>query len=62
MQRNPSLSILIAIARVLSARRALELKYAGKGEVRYARRAVPAFLSEAITRAGAAIADATAIA
>jgi hypothetical protein len=61
MQRNPSLSTLIAIARVLSARRALDLKYAGTGEIRYATSAhLPSFLSEAITRAGAAIADSTA--
>jgi hypothetical protein len=61
MQRIPSLSTLIAVARVLSARRALELKYAGTGEVRYATSAVlPAFLAEAITRAGAAVADSTA--
>jgi hypothetical protein len=60
MQRVPSLSTLVAIARVLSARRALELKYGGNGEVRYATSAhLPSFLSEAITRAGAAIADAT---
>lgn len=58
MQRVPSLSTLIAIARVLSARRALEAKYAGKGEVRYATSAaIPSFLSEAITRAGASIAE-----
>jgi hypothetical protein len=61
MQRIPSLSTLIAIARVLSARRALDLKYGGSGEVRYATSAqLPAFLAEAITRAGAAIADSTA--
>lgn len=60
MQRVPSLSTLIAIARVLSARRALELKYAGNGEVRYATSAhVPSFLAEAVTRAGAAVADST---
>jgi hypothetical protein len=58
MQRVPSLSSLVAIARVLSGFRALDAKYAGKGEVRYATTAtVPSFLSEAITRAGAAIAD-----
>jgi hypothetical protein len=60
MQRVPSLTTLIAIARVLSARRALELKYAGAGEVRYATSALlPSFLSEAVTRAGASIADST---
>ncbi len=56
MQRVPSLSTLVAIARVLSGRRALEAKYDGKGEVRYQVNAiVPAFLSEAIARAGAAV-------
>ena len=58
MQRVPSLSSLVAIARVLSAHRALEAKFAGKGEVRYATSTVvPSFLSEAITRAGAAITE-----
>lgn len=60
MQRVPSLSTLVAIARVLSARRALELKYGGNGEVRYATSAqLPSFLAEAVTRAGAAVADST---
>jgi hypothetical protein len=58
MQRVPALSTLVAIARVLSARRALEAKYGGKGEVHYATNAVvPSFLSEAITRAGASITE-----
>lgn len=58
MLRVPSLSSLIAIARVLAAKRALEAKFDGKGEVRYVTSAMlPSFLSEAITRAGAAIAD-----
>ncbi|HSN30928.1 MAG TPA: hypothetical protein VLT45_31800 [Kofleriaceae bacterium] len=58
MQRVPSLSTLVAIARVLSARRALDAKYGGKGEVRYATSTlVPSFLSDAITRAGASIAE-----
>lgn len=58
IQRSPSLSILVAIARVLAARRALELKFDGKGEVRYAvGHTLPPELSEAITRAGAAISD-----
>src|SRR6476646_10122335 len=58
MQRVPSISSLIAIARVLAGRRALDAKYGGKGEVRYATSAaVPSFLSEAFTRAGAAIAE-----
>lgn len=56
MQRVPSLSTLVAIARVLAARRALEAKFDGKGEVRYAATSLPNFLSEAVTRAGAAIA------
>lgn len=58
MQRNPPLSTLFAIARVLGARRALEVKFDGKGEVRYVSSAtMPSYLSEAITRAGASIAD-----
>jgi hypothetical protein len=58
MQRVPSLSTLIAIARVLAARRALEAKYGSKGEVRYATgAALPSFLSEAVTRAGANVSD-----
>ena len=57
MQRVPSLSTLVAIARVLAARRALEVKFGGKGEVRYTALAVPGFLSDAIARAGAAIAE-----
>ena len=58
MQRTPSLSTLVAIARVLSAHRALDAKFGGKGEVRYATSTVvPSFLSEAITRAGASIAE-----
>ncbi len=57
-QRVPSLSTLIAIARVLSAHRALDAKFEGKGEVRYVSSAVmPSFLSEAITRAGSSIAE-----
>jgi hypothetical protein len=58
MQRIPSLSTLVAIARVLSAHRALDAKFDGKGEVRYAASAaLPTSLSEAVTRAGAAIAE-----
>jgi len=58
MQRVPSLSTLVAIARVLAARRALEMQYGGIGEVRYATSAaVPSFLSEAIARAGAALVE-----
>jgi hypothetical protein len=59
MARVPSLSALIAIARVLNARRALAAKYAGKGEVRYASVASPPPpIVEAITRAGASVCDA----
>ncbi len=57
MQRIPSLSLLIAVARVLDAKQVLETKYGGKGEVRYCTSAsVPSFLAEAIARAGGAIA------
>lgn len=55
MRRVPSLSTLVATARVLAAQRALDAKFDGKGEVRYAATALPSFLSEAVTRAGAAI-------
>jgi len=56
MNRNPALSTLIAIARVIAGRRALEAKFDGKGEVRYAAAAtLPSFLSEAVARAGASI-------
>jgi hypothetical protein len=58
MSRTPSLSTLCAVARVLNAHRVVERKYDGKGEVRYATNAtLPAFLSEAIGRAGASIWD-----
>jgi hypothetical protein len=57
MQRVPSLSTLVAIARILAARRALEAKFGGKGEIRYCAVAVPSFLSEAVIRAGASIAS-----
>jgi hypothetical protein len=58
MARVPGLSTLIAVARVLNGRRLLELKYAGKGEVRYAANAsLPDFLFEAVHRAGAAVSD-----
>ena len=57
MQRVPSLSTLVAIARVLSGFRVLDAKFGGKGEVRYATWAnVPSSLSDAITRAGGSIA------
>jgi hypothetical protein len=54
MSRVPSMSVLIAIARVLNARRVLDAKYGGKGEVRYAANAsLPGFLFDAVVRAGA---------
>jgi hypothetical protein len=58
MARLPSLSTLIAIARILDARRVLELRYRGTGEVRYAAASSPPmFLVDAITRAGAHVTD-----
>lgn len=58
MGRVPSLSTLIATARILDARRALELRYRGVGEVRYAAASPPpTFLVDAITRAGAHVSD-----
>jgi hypothetical protein len=60
MSRVPGLSTTMAVARVLNARRLLEKKYGGKGEVRYAANAsLPDFLFDAVSRAGAAIADLT---
>ena len=60
MARVPGLSTVIAIARVLNARRALDAKFGGKGEIRYAAGAtLPNFLFDAVSRAGAAIADRT---
>jgi hypothetical protein len=58
MARIPSLSTLIAIARILDARRVLELRYRGSGEVRYAAASSPPmFLVDVITRAGAHVTD-----
>jgi hypothetical protein len=58
MARIPSLSTLIATARILDARRVLELRYRGTGEIRYAAASSPPmFLVEAITRAGAHVTD-----
>jgi hypothetical protein len=58
MAQRPSLSTLMAIARVLNAQRLLELKYGGKGEVRYATNAsMPTFLFDAVRRAGAAVSN-----
>lgn len=60
MQRLPSLTTLIAIARILNAKKALDVKFSGKGELRYAvGMQPPLFLSDAITRAGASIVDST---
>jgi hypothetical protein len=58
MGRIPSLSTVIAVARVLDARRVLDLRYRGSGEIRYAAASAPPhFLVDAITRAGAHITD-----
>jgi hypothetical protein len=58
MGRVLPLSVLIAIARVLNARRALAAKLPGRGEVRYATSATPPpALFDAILRAGASLAD-----
>jgi hypothetical protein len=58
MSRVPSVSTLIAIARVLNARRVLATRYGGKGEVRYAANAtLPPFLFDAVVRAGAGTSD-----
>jgi hypothetical protein len=58
MSRLPSLSTLIATARILNARRLLEARYAGIGEIRYAAGVQPpSFLVDAIIRAGASLCD-----
>ncbi|HEX2688664.1 MAG TPA: hypothetical protein VHN14_18710, partial [Kofleriaceae bacterium] len=60
MSRVPSLSTIIAVARVLNARRVLETRYGGKGEVRYASSvSLPSFLFDAVVRAGAGTSDRT---
>ena len=60
MSRIPGLSTVVAVARVLNARRVLEAKFHGKGEVRYASVAnLPSFLLEAVTRAGGIVTDST---
>jgi hypothetical protein len=60
MARVPGLSIVIAIARVLNARRVLATKYGGKGEIRYAAPATPPpAMSDAIARAGASVTGAS---
>lgn len=54
----PSVSVLMGVAKVLNAKRALELKFDGKGEVRYcAGPSLPDFLLDAVTRAGASSCD-----
>lgn len=54
----PSLSVVMAVARVLNAQRVIEVKYAGKGEVRYAAGpSLPDFMLDAVTRAGASSCD-----
>src|SRR5262245_20010469 len=58
MGRLASLSVLIAIACVLNARRVLDTRYAGKGAVHYATGGLPPPpVLDAITRAGAHITD-----
>lgn len=58
IERQKHLSTLIAIARILNAQRLIDLKYGGKGEVRYAINAkLPTFLFDAVRRAGASISD-----
>ncbi len=58
MAVRPALSTLMAVGRVLNAQRLLELKYGGKGEVRYATNAsMPTFLFDAVRRTGAAVSD-----
>lgn len=60
MSSIPSLSTIIAIARVLNARRVIDARYGGKGEVRYATNAsLPSFLFDAVVRAGAGTSDRT---
>ena len=52
MSLVPSLSQLVAIARVVNAHRLLELRHGGKGEVRYcAYPSLPESLLDAVSRA-----------
>jgi hypothetical protein len=61
MARIPGLSIVIAVSRVLNARRLIDSKFQGKGEVRYASAAnLPSAMMEAITRAGGVVTDSSA--
>jgi hypothetical protein len=58
MGRLPSLSTLVATARILNARKLLEVKYGGIGQIRYASGVQPpSFLVDAIIRAGASLSD-----
>lgn len=58
IERQKHLSVLVAIARILNAQRLIDLKYGGKGEIRYAINAkLPTFLFDAVRRAGASISD-----
>jgi hypothetical protein len=60
MGRLPCMSIIVAIARVLNARRVIATRYGGKGEVRYAANAtLPGYLYDAVVRAGAGTSDRT---
>jgi len=60
MSRVAGLSTVVAVARVLNARRVLDAKFHGKGEVRYASAAnLPSFLLEAVARAGGVVTDST---
>lgn len=60
MQRHPALSTLVAIARILNAKKALDVKFASKGEIRYAvGMQPPVFLVDAIIHAGAAVCNST---
>ena len=60
MARVPGLSVVVAVARILNARRVLDARYGGKGEIRYATNAtLPSFLFDAVLRAGAGVADRT---
>ncbi len=60
MERLPSLTTLIAVARILNAKKALDVKFGGKGEIRYAVGIQPPlFLGDAIIRAGASVVDST---
>jgi hypothetical protein len=60
MQRLPALTTLVAIARILNAKKALDVKFSGKGQIRYAVGITPPlFLSDAVIRAGASVVDST---